>query len=138
MLATLKLSPRLERKVFYVGKFKISSQAPDILSHLITFSHSLTHLITPYLLGWKENHFMLTTLKLVPRIQLLSHLFQALKTVSLIVSKGLFSIRSLHGKFPIKEKKLLLVGPPDSEKTNWFSPFQGMLITLIFFLVMKK
>ena len=31
-----------------------------------------------------------------------------------------------HGKFPRKEKKLLVVGPPDSGKTSWFSPFQGI------------
>ena len=33
----------------------------------------------------------------------------------------------LHGKFPMKEKKLLVVGPPDSGKTSWFAPFQGIL-----------
>ena len=40
----------------------------------------------------------------------------------------------LHGKFPMKEKKLLVVGPPDSGKTSWFAPFQGMLnnIDLVF------
>ena len=27
----------------------------------------------------------------------------------------------------MKEKKLLFVGPPDSGKTSWFAPFQGML-----------
>ena len=31
----------------------------------------------------------------------------------------------MHGKFPMKERKLFLVGPPDSEKTSWFAPFQG-------------
>ena len=31
----------------------------------------------------------------------------------------------MHGKFPMKEIKLLLVGPPDSGKTSWFAPFQG-------------
>lgn len=34
----------------------------------------------------------------------------------------------LHGKFPMKETKLCIVGPPDSGKTSWFSPFQGKLI----------
>ena len=40
----------------------------------------------------------------------------------------------LHGQFPMKEKKLLVVGPPDSGKTSWFAPFQGMLtkVDLIF------
>ena len=27
----------------------------------------------------------------------------------------------------MKEKKLLVVGPPDSGKTSWFAPFQGIL-----------
>ena len=31
----------------------------------------------------------------------------------------------LHGKFPMKEPKLLLEGPPDSGKTSWFAPFEG-------------
>ena len=31
----------------------------------------------------------------------------------------------MYGKFPMKERKLLLVGPPDSGKTSWFAPFQG-------------
>lgn len=31
----------------------------------------------------------------------------------------------LHGQFPQKESKLCLVGPSDSGKTSWFSPFQG-------------
>ena len=31
----------------------------------------------------------------------------------------------MYGKFPMKETKLLLVGPPDSGKTSWFAPFQG-------------
>jgi len=33
----------------------------------------------------------------------------------------------LVGKFPMKEKKLLLVGKPDSGKTSWFSPFEGII-----------
>ena len=34
----------------------------------------------------------------------------------------------------MKAKKLLVVGPPDSGKTSWFAPFQGMLtnIDLVF------
>ena len=35
----------------FVCNFKISSQAPDFLSHLITPCHSLSHFITPYPLG---------------------------------------------------------------------------------------
>ena len=33
----------------------------------------------------------------------------------------------LHGKFPMKEKKLLVVWPPDSRKTAWFASFQVIL-----------
>jgi len=33
----------------------------------------------------------------------------------------------LHGKFPIKEPKLLLVGLADSGKTSWFYPFEGII-----------
>ena len=39
------LLARLERKPFCVGNFKISSKAPDFLSHLIMPRHSLSHLI---------------------------------------------------------------------------------------------
>ena len=31
----------------------------------------------------------------------------------------------MYEKFPMKERKLLLVGPPFSGKTSWFAPFQG-------------
>ena len=30
----------------------------------------------------------------------------------------------IHGKFPMKERKLPLVSPPDSGKTSWYAPFQ--------------
>ena len=69
------LSIRSEKNPFYVGNFKISSQAANFLSHLITSYHSLSHLITAYPLDWKENHFTLATLKLVPRLQLFYHIF---------------------------------------------------------------
>ena len=60
------LSPRLEAKLFSFGNFKISSQSPNFLSHLITPCHILSHLITAYPLGLKQNYFHLATLKLVP------------------------------------------------------------------------
>lgn len=31
----------------------------------------------------------------------------------------------LHGQYPHKETKLMLLGPPDSGKTSWFAPFEG-------------
>ena len=61
------LSPRLEVKSFSFGYFKISSLALNFSSHLIMPCDSLSHLITPYPLGWKQNYFHLATLKLVPR-----------------------------------------------------------------------
>ncbi|XP_066921716.1 uncharacterized protein [Clytia hemisphaerica] len=33
----------------------------------------------------------------------------------------------MHQKFPKKEKKLILVGNPDSGKTSWFCPFEGII-----------
>ena len=129
------LSPILERKPFSSGNFKISSQASDFLSNLITLCHSLSHLITPYPLGWKENHFHLATLKLVPRIKLLSNRALGIENSfpDRITRMGFYQkyYQLLpHGKFPMKEEKLLIVGPPDSGKTSWFAPFQGMLTSI--------
>ena len=42
--------------------------------------HSLSHLITPYPLGWKQNHFHLVTLKLVPRSLISYHNLPCLVT----------------------------------------------------------
>ena len=33
----------------------------------------------------------------------------------------------LHGKFPMTEKRLLVVGPSDRGKASWFASFQGIL-----------
>ena len=68
------LSPRLEEKLFSFDNFKISSQSPNFLSHLITPCHILPHLITPYPLGCKQNHFYFATLKLLPRLLFSYHI----------------------------------------------------------------
>ena len=44
----------------------------------------------------------------------------------------------LPRKFPMKEKKLLVVGPPGSGKTSWFAPFQGILTNTDLFLSNEK
>ena len=38
----------------------------------------------------------------------------------------------------MKEKKLLVVGPPDSGKTSWFAQFQGMLTSIDFLSSSEK
>ena len=53
MLATLKLVPTLQ---FFYHFF-------------IMPCRSISHLVTAYPLGWKQNHLMLATFKLVPRPQ---------------------------------------------------------------------
>ena len=101
--------PRSEKKTCSFGNFKTSSQAPGLLSHLITCCHSFSHLITPSL-GWEEKHapchsfahlittypldsieknFHLATLKLALRIKLLSHL-------ALVIEKSFVDIVSLY------------------------------------------
>ena len=69
-----------ESPAIFVCNFQISSQASDFLSHLITPCHPLSHLVTPYPLGWKENHFHLATLKLVPRLLIFYHILSRLIT----------------------------------------------------------
>ena len=44
----------------------------------------------------------------------------------------------LHGKFPMKEKKLLVVASPDSGKTSWFAQFQGILTNTDLLLSSEK
>ena len=72
--------PSVGKKSLSNGKFKINSQAPIFLSHLITLSHFLSHLITPCPLGWRKNYFHLTTLKLVPRPLISYHILSCLLT----------------------------------------------------------
>ena len=94
-------------------------------------SHSLSHNITPYPLGWRKNYFHLAILKVVPRM-FLSHFALGIKNsfperiMRMSFYQKYYQLL-LHGKFPMKEKKLLVVGPPDSGKTSWFAPFQGIL-----------
>ena len=38
----------------------------------------------------------------------------------------------------MKEKKLLVVGPPDSGKKSWFAPFQGKLANTDLLLSSEK
>ena len=47
---------------FFVRNFKIIAMT----ELCIIFCHALSLLITPYALGWKENHFLLATSKLAP------------------------------------------------------------------------
>ena len=103
------LSPRLERKLFYISNFKISSQASDFLSHLVTSCHSLSHLITPYPLGWKENHFMLATLKLVPRLQMFYHILSRLATPYYTLSPRLEIKQFYVGNFKISSQNLVVI-----------------------------
>ena len=72
LISKLNESPKI-----FVCNFQISSQAPDFLSHLI---NALPLLITPYPLGWTENHFHLATLKLVPRLLIFYHILSRLVT----------------------------------------------------------
>ena len=88
------LSPRLKRKLFHVGYFKIMSQDLVVITSFLGIENSFPDRIT--------------------RISFYQKYYQLL----------------LHGKFPMKEKKLLVVGPPDSGKTSWFAPFQGMLTNI--------
>ena len=74
-------------------------------------------------------------LKLVPKIKLLSYLAIGIENsfpnriTRMSFYQKYFQLL-LHGKFPMKETKLLVVGPPDRGKTSWFAPFQGMLANI--------
>ena len=37
----------------------------------------------------------------------------------------------LHKKFPVKERKLMLIGESNSGKSSWFSVFEGNLFTFV-------
>ena len=57
-------------------------------------------------------------------------------------TEGVGSTKSITNycyKFPMKDTKLCLVGPPDSGKTSWLSPFEGKPIYLLTFpLYLRK
>jgi len=44
----------------------------------------------------------------------------------------------LHGRFPMKEPKLLLEGPPDSGKTSWVAPFEGNCLVSLLVTFLKN
>ena len=75
-----QLIPQVESKTIFFGNFKISSQSPNFLSHLIMPCHILSHLITPYPLGWKQNRLHLATLKLGPSPLTSYHMLSRLVT----------------------------------------------------------
>ena len=56
------------------------NQGRKVLSHFITSCGSLAQLLPFYPLGWKENHFHLTTLKLVPSLQIFYQISSRLVT----------------------------------------------------------
>ena len=87
---------------------------------------SLSHIITPDPLAWRKNYFHLAILKLAPRIMLLLHFALGIENsftdrFTRISFYQKYYQLLLHGRFPMKEKKLLVVGPPDSGKTSWFA-----------------
>ena len=98
------LSPRLEAKLFSFGNCKISSQSPNFLSHLITPCHILPHLITPYPLGCKQNHFYFATLKLVHRPQFSYHISSCLVTPYHSLSPRLEAKLFSFGNFKISSQ----------------------------------
>ena len=69
--------------------------------------HSLSHLITSYSLGWKQNHFHLATLKLVPRLLISYHILSRLVTPSHILSELFRRLKTkpfLYGNFKISSQ----------------------------------
>ena len=109
----------------------------------ITSYQALSLSITPYPLGWKQNHFHLAALKLVLRIMCLSYFALGIvnsfpdRITTMSFYQKYYQLL-LRGKFPMKEKMLLIVGPPDSGKTSWFAPFQGILTNTDLLLSSEK
>ena len=105
-------------------------------------SDTLSHLTTPYPLDSKEKKIDLATLKVVLRIKFSSHIALGIDSFPDRITTMSFYQKYyqlfLHGKFSMKEKNLLVVGPPDSEKTSWFAPFQGILTNTALLLCSEK
>ena len=105
-------------------------------------SDTLSHLTTPYPLDSKEKKIDLATLKVVLRIKFSSHIALGIDSFPDRITTMSFYQKYcqlfLHGKFSMKEKNLLVVGPPDSEKTSWFAPFQRILTNTDLFLSSEK
>ena len=113
------LSPSLERKPFYVGNFKIISQAPDfyrILSRLVIPYHTLS----PRL---ERKPFHVSNFKIRSQDLVVNTFFVGIKNsfpdrITRINFYQKYYQLLLHGMFPVKEKKLLVVGPADGGKTS--------------------
>ena len=75
--------------------------------------HSLSHIITPYPLAWRKNYFHLAILKLAPRIMLLDFALGIENSFPDRIARMSFYQKYyqllLHGRFPMKEKTLLVV-----------------------------
>ena len=102
------LSSRLETKPFSFCNFRITSPAPDFF----TSYHTLSLQTTPYPLGWKQNHFHLATLKLVPRPQFFVtsyHTLSILITPYHILSPRLETKPFLFGDFKINSPGYVFV-----------------------------
>ena len=66
--------------------------------------HSLSHLITPYPLGWTENHFHLATFKLFPKLLNFYHILSSLDTLYHTLSPGLERKPFLFDNFQISSQ----------------------------------
>ena len=102
---------------FFVRNFKIIAMT----KMCITFYQVMSLLITPYSLDWKENHFMLATLKLVRRLQFFYHVLSGLVTPYHTLSPWLERKPFYVGNFKISSQ------PPDF--LYLITPCHSLLIT---------
>ena len=110
----------------------------QVPKYLVTFSNMLSCIIT---CSCSLPLFRKTKLLQFLKLLIFLQIYEFFKTCKSIIFLGIHDsfpdelVRRIfyqkyyqilmHGKFPMKERKLLLVGPPDSGKTSWFAPFQG-------------